>query len=38
MTKSQLSQRIKYLALELGFDTCGIAKVEELTEEKHIIE
>jgi len=38
MTKPQLSQRIKYLALELGFDACGIAKVEELTEEKHIIE
>ena len=37
MDKVSLSARIKELALEVGFDACGIAKVEDLSEEREIL-
>ncbi len=37
MDNSSLSARIKELALEVGFDACGIAAVEDLSEERDIL-
>ena len=37
MDKKLLSKRIKDFALEIGFDACGIAKVEDLSKERSIL-